>query len=535
MEAPGDRHGRLRTVCEGGWRRLEERPPTAGRHAGLCLAPTTSPWATGKQVLPDEHSRYIYALVDRAYNCATQVMALANNMSLLACSMDRMLYGKEDLTPEELHEAQVSMGAFLQMAQAFIKAGGRTQALMQMTARSMWLGLSGLGNKERRVLAAVPISEDTLFGEGINDHVEKLESSHKYALPGDSGTVDGTVSLCGDASRGSAVLASLRPFRRVLQVGVTTPPSSRTAESEVCEKTVGHFVRPPVDEGGSHGRFAFNVSPSAKSTHGAEYGTSRGHFGDAWRLQTPKCAAPTQADLSLLSGMQPFRGSPLTTEVRRGGANVSAAGRSSADSVLHGVGQNVWTSRAMVRQDVKERLCSPVLPTTTSVPGDPVIDTPHDAGERVSRPGGLDFIGKRGGVESASRRQGEGFFLPVFPGAKEVRGAETHLGACESLRCHVATGTHVSSAPSSETGAVTYEKNAEMVQPLEAGPGEGQELPTGAVRPGASGSGVLGLSGTSDGGHAGWLCSAISSRVHELMAVELVLHHFAPFIEGHHV
>lgn len=114
-------------------------------------------------------------MFNRCYANASQVVALANNLGILAGSIDKLVHGKDHLSPEEITEVQVSAATFCRMSQAFAVDGGRTMCAAQVGVRHLWLGLSCLKETDKRPLLDLPISRSSLFGPDMQALVDRME------------------------------------------------------------------------------------------------------------------------------------------------------------------------------------------------------------------------------------------------------------------------------------------------------------------------------------------------------------------------
>lgn len=161
-----------------GWEVATGLPPIEDG-VRMSLLPSSSPWARGSAAHPSERDRVTVSMLNRCYANATQVVALASNMALLAASLDRMVRKRDQLTAEELTEVETSAATFCRMAQALAVDGGRSMCATQVAARHLWLELSSLKETDRRELLNLPLSRDSLFGPDMQTLVERMESAAK--------------------------------------------------------------------------------------------------------------------------------------------------------------------------------------------------------------------------------------------------------------------------------------------------------------------------------------------------------------------
>lgn len=145
----------------------------------MSLLPSSSPWSRSSVSYPSERDRMTCTMLNRCYTNATQVVALANNLALLASSLDKMVHGRDHLSAAELGEVQTSAAAFCRMAQALAIDGGRSMCAAQVACRHLWLGLSALKEADKKELLNLPMSTTSLFGPDMQALVERMENAAK--------------------------------------------------------------------------------------------------------------------------------------------------------------------------------------------------------------------------------------------------------------------------------------------------------------------------------------------------------------------
>lgn len=70
----------------------------------MSLLPSSSPWSRSTVACPSERDKLTVAMLNRCYANATQVMALANYLALLAASLDKLVQDRNQLSAAELTE-----------------------------------------------------------------------------------------------------------------------------------------------------------------------------------------------------------------------------------------------------------------------------------------------------------------------------------------------------------------------------------------------------------------------------------------------
>ena len=134
--------------------------------------------------LPTKPCRTTSALVGKAYMAAGRAGSCLHTMGLLQAYQADLLKEADDsgeVTFDDVREMRRVVDLSLRATKETARAIGRSMAALVATERHLWLNLSGIGDKDRACLLDAPVSPSGLFGDGVNNVVERFQEAKRQS------------------------------------------------------------------------------------------------------------------------------------------------------------------------------------------------------------------------------------------------------------------------------------------------------------------------------------------------------------------
>ncbi|CAM4341551.1 unnamed protein product [Leuciscus chuanchicus] len=134
--------------------------------------------------LPTKPCRTTSALVGKAYMAAGRAGSCLHTMGLLQAYQADLLKEADDsgeIAFDDIREMRRVVDLSLRATKETARAIGRSMAALVATERHLWLNLSGIGDKDRACLLDAPVSPSGLFGDGVNQVVERFQEAKRQS------------------------------------------------------------------------------------------------------------------------------------------------------------------------------------------------------------------------------------------------------------------------------------------------------------------------------------------------------------------
>lgn len=168
-------------------RGLKENGYEAMPRAEQTLASYLSPGSASSiknPTLPTKPLKITSNLVGKAYTAAGQAGACLHSMALLQAYQAELLGeldNSEGVSRDEIRELRRATDLSLRATKETARAIGRSMAALVSTERHLWLNLSDIKDKDRSFLLDAPISHEGLFGDAVNEVVERFQENKKQS------------------------------------------------------------------------------------------------------------------------------------------------------------------------------------------------------------------------------------------------------------------------------------------------------------------------------------------------------------------
>ncbi|CAM4674709.1 unnamed protein product [Leuciscus chuanchicus] len=197
----------------------------------------SSLWAPA---LPTKPCRTTLALVGKAYMAAGRAGSCLHTMGLLQAYQADLLKEVDDsgeVAFDNIREMLRVVGLSLRATKETAPAIGRSMVALVATERHLWLNLSGIGDKDRACLLDAPVSPSGLFGDGVNNVVDRFQEAKRQSAAFKELIPRRRSRSRGSAARGQSheAAASSSHLRQRESVASRAPPES---EAQVMEDEV---------------------------------------------------------------------------------------------------------------------------------------------------------------------------------------------------------------------------------------------------------------------------------------------------------